>query len=60
MGASSEPEVIAEQILAAATDDGNKLRFPAGEDAFRTIAARDAATDEQYLASGMEQFGLSV
>ena len=30
MGASSEPEVIAEQILAAATDDGNKLRFPAG------------------------------
>jgi NAD(P)-dependent dehydrogenase (short-subunit alcohol dehydrogenase family) len=58
MGASSEPALIAEAILAAAVDEQNKLRFPAGEDAFRTIAAREAATDEQYFASIMAQFGL--
>jgi len=60
MGASSDPELIAEAILAAATDDEGKLRFPAGEDAFRTIAAREAATDEEYFASIMAQFGLRV
>jgi NAD(P)-dependent dehydrogenase (short-subunit alcohol dehydrogenase family) len=58
MEASSRPELIAEQILAAAQDEGRKLRFPAGEDAFRTIAAREAATDEEYFAGIMAQFGL--
>jgi hypothetical protein len=59
MATSSEPELIAAQILAAAQDEGRKLRFPAGEDAFRAIAAREAATDEEYLASTMAQFGLA-
>ena len=58
MSSASEPEVIAEQILAAASDQGRKLRFPAGEDALRYIAERKAATDEQYFATVAEQFGL--
>jgi len=58
MGSASEPEVIAEQILAAARDDGHKLRFPAGDDAFRYIAEREAATDEEYFATVAERFGL--
>ncbi len=58
MGASSEPARIAERVLAAATDAGHTLRFPAGDDAFRAIAAREAATDAQYFARVMEQFGL--
>jgi hypothetical protein len=58
MGTASEPELIAEQILAAAIDESRKFRFPAGEDAFRYIAERDAATDEQYFATVAKQFGL--
>jgi len=58
MGAASEPGLIAEQILEAATHEGRKLRFPAGEDAFRYIAEREAATDEQYFAAVAKQFGL--
>lgn len=58
MNESSDPELIARQVLAAAQDEGRKLRFPAGEDAFRTIAAREAASDEEYFAQIMAQFGL--
>ncbi len=57
---ASPPELIAEQILAAATDEGQKLRFPAGEDAFRTIAEHDALTDEQYFETVAKRFGLPV
>lgn len=60
MAASSKPELIAEQIFAAAQDEGRKLRFPAGADALRTIAAREAATDEEYFASIMTHFGLTA
>ncbi len=60
MGAASDPELIAEQIFAAATHEGRKLRFPAGEDAFRTIAEREAATDEQYFETVAKRFGLAA
>jgi NAD(P)-dependent dehydrogenase (short-subunit alcohol dehydrogenase family) len=60
MDASSEPALIAQAILAAAVDEEGTLRFPAGEDAFRTIAAREAASDEAYFAGIMKQFGLPV
>ncbi|MDP8919998.1 MAG: short-chain dehydrogenase/reductase, partial [Pseudomonadota bacterium] len=60
MGAASEPELIAEQILAAATDEGRKLRFPAGDDAVRYFAEREAVTDEQYFATVAKQFGLQA
>lgn len=58
LGAASPAELIAEQIWAAATDETQKLRFPAGADAFETIAARKAASDEEYFAKVSEQFGL--
>jgi NAD(P)-dependent dehydrogenase (short-subunit alcohol dehydrogenase family) len=58
MGSASDPELIAEQILAAATDEEDKLRFPAGEDAFRYIAERDALTDDQYFETVAKRFGL--
>jgi NAD(P)-dependent dehydrogenase (short-subunit alcohol dehydrogenase family) len=60
MGAASEPELIAEQILAAVIDEGRKLRFPAGDDAVRYIAEREAVTDEQYFATVAKQFGLQA
>jgi NAD(P)-dependent dehydrogenase (short-subunit alcohol dehydrogenase family) len=60
MSTASPPELIAEQIFAAATDETRKLRFPAGEDAFRTIAEREAFTDVEYFASVAKQFGLPV
>jgi NAD(P)-dependent dehydrogenase (short-subunit alcohol dehydrogenase family) len=59
-GAASPPELIAEQILAAAEDGSRRLRFPAGEDAFRQLAERDGASDEQYFATVARQFGLPV
>jgi hypothetical protein len=34
--------------------------LPPGDDAFRAIVAREAATDEQYFARVMAQFGLPV
>jgi NAD(P)-dependent dehydrogenase (short-subunit alcohol dehydrogenase family) len=58
MGDASEPAVIAEQIFAAAVDATRKLRFPAGDDAFRYFAGREAATDEEYFAAVAKQFGL--
>lgn len=60
LGSASPPELIAEQIFAAATDEGNKLRFPAGEDAFRYIAERKSATDEQYFMAVAKQFGMPL
>ena len=58
MDSASDPEAIAEQILAAASDDRRKLRFPAGEDALRYIAEREGATDEQYFETVAKRFGL--
>lgn len=58
MGAASEPELIAQQILAAATEEGRKLRFPAGDDAFRYIEERHALSDEDYFVTVAKRFGL--
>ncbi len=60
LGAASEPGLIAEQVFAAATHEGRKLRFPAGEDAFRDIAEREAVADEARFAAVAKRFGLAV
>lgn len=60
MGASSGPEQIAEVVYAAATDGKNTLRYAAGEDALQMLAARAAASDEEYFASVRTQFGLAT
>lgn len=47
---------IAEVVYAAATDTGDQLRFEAGEDAIRTLAARRAADDTTFFAGMKAQF----
>ncbi|MDF7813884.1 SDR family oxidoreductase [Hymenobacter sp. YC55] len=60
MGTSSEPERIAEVVYAAATDETDTLRYIAGEDALQMLAARAAASDEEYFAQVRTQFGLAT
>ena len=56
MANGSQPEQIAEVVYAAATDTGDQLRFEAGEDAIRTLAARRAADDTTFFAGMKAQF----
>ena len=54
----SEPELVAEVIFEAATDDSDQLRYIAGADAEAIIANRKAADDETFLAVIKQQFDL--
>jgi NAD(P)-dependent dehydrogenase (short-subunit alcohol dehydrogenase family) len=56
--AGSEPERIAEVIYTAATDGTNQLRYEAGADASKALAARSAADDATFTATIAAQFGL--
>ncbi|MBC8152000.1 MAG: SDR family oxidoreductase [Bacteroidetes bacterium] len=58
MGASSEPERIAEVVYAAATDETDTLRYAAGADAVDMLAVRATTSDEEYFASVRTAFGL--
>jgi len=44
---ASEPIVVANQVLRAATDIPPKMRYPAGPDAEMLLAAREQKTDEE-------------
>jgi len=44
---ASEPIVVANQVLRAATDIQPKMRYPAGPDAEMILAAREQKTDEE-------------
>lgn len=57
--AGSAPEIIAEVVYAAATDQTDRLRFAAGEDAERLLAARDGSDDATFMAAIRAQFGLA-
>lgn len=52
------PSVVAEVIFEAATDSTDKLRYTAGYDAEQFLEVREKATDEEYIATINEQFGL--
>lgn len=54
----SSPEVIAEVIFTAATDDKDTLRYRAGADALQLLDARSKMTDEEFFAMQKQQFGL--
>ncbi len=54
----SEPEVVAEVIYRAATDESSQLRYPAGPDARELLANRRTADDAMFLAGIKAQFGL--
>jgi NADP-dependent 3-hydroxy acid dehydrogenase YdfG len=56
--AGSEPEVVAEVIYEAATDQTDQLRYTAGPDAKEIVANRKAADDATFLAGIRNQFGL--
>lgn len=55
----SSPELIAETVYAAATDQTDQLRYAAGADAVRLLAGRGATADAEFFASMKAQFGLA-
>lgn len=54
----SKPELIAEVIYTAATDETDTLRYRAGADAVQLLAARSSMTDDEFFAMMKQQFGL--
>ena len=54
----STPEVIADVIFTAATDETNTIRYRAGEDAKQLLSARDTMNDEDFI--GMMKNNLSL
>lgn len=60
MGGGSTPEVIAEVLYEAATYEGHKIRFLAGEDAKEMYARRQTLNDEEYQNIMTEQFNVSL
>lgn len=56
----SEPAVIADVIWAAVTDGTDQLRYPAGEDAVRKIAARKDQDEATFLTDMREQFSIQT
>jgi hypothetical protein len=51
-GAVTAADQVAQAIFAAATDESQRLRFPAGPDSEHLANARWSSNDEQFL-SGM-------
>lgn len=58
-GQGSAPERAAEVVYAATTDESGRLRFEAGEDAVKVLAARRASDDASFFAGIKTQFGLA-
>ena len=54
----STPDVIADVIYAAATDNTATLRYRAGEDAKQLLSARDTMNDEDFI--GMMKNNLNI
>jgi len=47
----------AEAVFSAATDDGDRLRYPAGEDTKLVSTLRWTTSEEEYLAKMRKMFG---
>lgn len=56
----SPPEVIAEVIHTAVTDETDQLRYEAGEDAVQLLAARRAADDIHFFANMKDRFRFAM
>lgn len=52
----SKPDMIAEVIYTAATDEKDTLRYRAGADCEYLLSARDKMTDEEFFAMQKAQF----
>ena len=57
-GAGSTAEQIAATIFQAATDNSTQLRYLAGEDAQRILAAKAAMPEVDFMAMIQQNFGL--
>jgi NAD(P)-dependent dehydrogenase (short-subunit alcohol dehydrogenase family) len=57
-GARAQPEDVATAILEA-IENGDKLRYPVGQDANLVFTARKAMTDEQFESAMRQQLGLT-
>ncbi|MEM6784503.1 MAG: SDR family oxidoreductase [Bacteroidota bacterium] len=55
----STPEMVAEVIYEAATDDSDRMRYVAGEDARQIIDLRKAADDATYMAAIGQMMGIT-
>lgn len=55
---ASEPELVAEVILKAATDSGPQLRYRAGADAETLLNSRKAQDDETFISGIKASMGL--
>lgn len=55
---ASPPSAVAEVIYRAATDDTDKIRYPAGDNATDFFSRRHGKTDEEYIAATRQQFGI--
>lgn len=55
---SSEPEVVANVIFEAATDNSDQLRYRAGADAHQYLDGRQAIGDEAFVKEMKKNFGL--
>lgn len=58
MAAASPASMVADVIFQAATDDGDQLRYVAGEDAEGWLALREKEGDLAWLSEMKEQFGV--
>ena len=56
---ASEPEVVAEVIWQAVTDERSTLRYTAGEDAKVILANRKELDDETFISGIKQQFNLA-
>ncbi|MBW7970193.1 SDR family oxidoreductase [Bradyrhizobium sp. BR 10289] len=56
---ASKPEAIAEVVYVAATDDGPKVRFVAGEDAQRLSEGRRTTDEAAFMGQIRTAFGLT-
>lgn len=56
--ANSPPDLIARVLYEAATDETEKMRFPAGEDAKVMLKTRASASDEDHQKAMTQQFNL--
>jgi NAD(P)-dependent dehydrogenase (short-subunit alcohol dehydrogenase family) len=50
-------EDVAEVVYVAATDDGNKLRYPAGADSVMLAEMRQSLPEQAFMARMREMFG---
>ena len=55
---AAPPSVCAEVIYEAATDGKDTIRYLAGYDAEAYLGTRTGKTDDEYIASVQEQFGI--